>query len=162
MDCMLRARYRPCAPMVTVEASGSRTYPRPTLGALAVRAPRADLPRHISVPQAFDGPSASPHMCPMRLLASCQAVSSIFEVDEALGVASPFMSFAPRLRPWVAAAYPAIVHFDGTARPQTVSKADEPWVHALLEAVARQVSAFARADNAHSPVRVLIPHMLGA
>ena len=45
---------------------------------------------------------------------------------------SPYMSFAPGLTADAAKAMPAIVHFDATARPQTVSAADEPWLHALL------------------------------
>ena len=45
------------------------------------------------------------------------------------------MSFAPRLTAAAAAALPAIAHADGTARPQTVAAEDEPWLHALLEAV---------------------------
>ena len=53
----------------------------------------------------------------------------------AVPIRSPFMSFAPALRPAAAAALPAVAHFDGTARLQTVSKRNEPWLHALLEAV---------------------------
>ena len=34
-------------------------------------------------------------------------------------------------------AIPAAVHFDGTARPQTVSRSQEPWIHRLLRAVRR-------------------------
>lgn len=48
---------------------------------------------------------------------------------------SPYMSFAPALTPEASAALPGISHFDGTARPQTVSASDEPWLHALLLAV---------------------------
>ena len=51
---------------------------------------------------------------------------------------SPYMSFAPRLTAAAAAALPGIHHFDGTARPQVVAPADEPWLHALLAAVARR------------------------
>jgi carbamoyltransferase len=51
---------------------------------------------------------------------------------------SPFMSFAPRLRPEVRDALPAIVHFDGTARVQTVAKYEDPWLHALLMAMKRR------------------------
>ena len=36
----------------------------------------------------------------------------------------------------VRAKFPAMVHFDGTARHQSVSKNDEPWIHSLLHAVA--------------------------
>ena len=52
-------------------------------------------------------------------------------------VASPFMSFAPKLLPAAAAALPAAAHLDGTARIQTVSETDEPWLFALLSAVER-------------------------
>ena len=53
-------------------------------------------------------------------------------------VDSPHMSFAPRLRPEMRDAAPAIWHADGTARPQTVVEQDDPWLHALLRAVARR------------------------
>jgi carbamoyltransferase len=51
---------------------------------------------------------------------------------------SPFMSFAPVVKPDAAAALPAITHYDSTARPQTVTKEEDPWVHALLGAVKEQ------------------------
>ena len=54
---------------------------------------------------------------------------------------SPFMSFAPPLREEMRTLAPAVVHYDGTARPQTVTPADEPWVHALLVAVGRRVAS---------------------
>ncbi|CAE6967053.1 nolO [Symbiodinium sp. CCMP2592] len=48
---------------------------------------------------------------------------------------SPSMEFAPLVREEVRERFPALAHFDGTARHQSVSKEDEPWVHALLLAV---------------------------
>jgi carbamoyltransferase len=51
---------------------------------------------------------------------------------------SPFMSFAPRVREEVAAALPAIAHYDRTARVQSVNAAEEPWIHALLQAVKKK------------------------
>ena len=64
----------------------------------------------------------------------------IIAVEDALRVfetlpRSPYMTFAPPLRPEAKEALPAIAHFDGTARPQVVAAADEPWLHALLMAV---------------------------
>ena len=58
-------------------------------------------------------------------------------VDDALRVftsfpRSPYMSFEAKLTPEAKEALPAILHFDGTARPQIVSKEDDPWLHALL------------------------------
>eukprot|EP00906_Rhabdomonas_costata_P016266 RCo023350 len=54
-------------------------------------------------------------------------------------VNSPYMSFAPKLLPWVKAKYPAVYHYDGSARPQTVSKEQNPWAHALLLALGQKV-----------------------
>lgn len=45
------------------------------------------------------------------------------------------MTFAATLTQEAREALPAIVHFDGTARPQVVSKNDDPWLHSLLVAV---------------------------
>eukprot|EP00112_Aurelia_sp_Birch-Aquarium-sp1_P007756 Seg1847.2 transcript_id=Seg1847.2/GoldUCD/mRNA.D3Y31 product="Nodulation protein U" protein_id=Seg1847.2/GoldUCD/D3Y31 len=45
---------------------------------------------------------------------------------------SPYMSFAPKLKEEVKDSFPAICHFDGTSRLQTVQKDDEPWYHQLL------------------------------
>ncbi|CAE7527458.1 nolO [Symbiodinium natans] len=53
-------------------------------------------------------------------------------------VLSPFMSMAPSVRPEAQQKFPALAHFDGTARHQSVSRADEPWVHALLLAVGKR------------------------
>jgi hypothetical protein len=53
-------------------------------------------------------------------------------------VTSPYMSFAAPLRPEMKREAPAIWHGDGTARPQTVTAAQEPWLHALLTAVKRE------------------------
>ena len=49
---------------------------------------------------------------------------------------SPYMSFAATLTPWCIEKYPAIAHFDGTARPQTVTPNQEPWLHTLLSFIA--------------------------
>ncbi|XP_071509710.1 uncharacterized protein sll1178-like [Diadema antillarum] len=52
--------------------------------------------------------------------------------------ASPYMSFAPPLTAEAQKLFPAITHYDGTARLQTVSPEGEPWFHSLLEEVGRQ------------------------
>ncbi|CAE7498570.1 novN [Symbiodinium natans] len=52
---------------------------------------------------------------------------------------SPSMEFAPIVREDVRERFPALAHFDGTARHQSVSKGDEPWVHALLLAVGKLI-----------------------
>ena len=50
---------------------------------------------------------------------------------------SPHMSFAPLVDAKTAAALPSMVHLDSTARLQTVSKAANAWLHALLVSVGR-------------------------
>eukprot|EP00438_Fugacium_kawagutii_P023135 Skav208792 [mRNA] locus=scaffold931:433694:435232:- [translate_table: standard] len=51
---------------------------------------------------------------------------------------SAYMEFAPLVREEVRKRFPGLVHFDGTARHQSVGKKDEPWVHALLLAVGKR------------------------
>lgn len=51
---------------------------------------------------------------------------------------SPYMSFAPPLTEEARRLFPAIAHYDGTARLQTVSPESEPWFHSLLEEVGLQ------------------------
>ena len=51
---------------------------------------------------------------------------------------SAYMEFAPMVQEEVRQRFPGIAHFDGTARHQSVSRTDEPWVHALLLAVGKR------------------------
>ena len=50
-------------------------------------------------------------------------------------VRSPYMSFAPKIREKFRDELPAVVHFDGTARLQTVEQSQNDWLWRLLEAV---------------------------
>lgn len=52
-------------------------------------------------------------------------------------VMSKAMQFAPRVRDAVRARFPGMVHFDGTARLQSVGHFDDTWLHELLLAVGR-------------------------
>lgn len=45
---------------------------------------------------------------------------------------TPYMLLAPKVRPEFRKIFPAITHVDGTARLQTVSKEQNPKLHALL------------------------------
>ena len=47
-------------------------------------------------------------------------------------VDTPYMSFAPVLHDRVKESIPAVVHFDSTARPQTVRPTDDEWLHRVL------------------------------
>ena len=52
----------------------------------------------------------------------------VFDAD----VVSPCMSFAPAVAVLWRERLPGMVHIDGTARVQTVSAEDEPWLYELL------------------------------
>eukprot|EP00438_Fugacium_kawagutii_P021036 Skav205794 [mRNA] locus=scaffold340:457962:459722:- [translate_table: standard] len=60
---------------------------------------------------------------------------------------STFMEFAPIVREEVRQRFPGLSHLDGTARHQSVRKADEPWVHALLLAVGRRTGLAAQINT---------------
>ncbi|XP_072031403.1 nodulation protein NolO-like [Amphiura filiformis] len=51
---------------------------------------------------------------------------------------SPYMSFAPTMRDECRNMFPAVCHFDNTARLQTVSKESEPWFHSLLQEIGQR------------------------
>ena len=58
-----------------------------------------------------------------------ERMAEFFEIEQA----DPFMTMAPRVRPDKARLIPAAVHFDGTARVQTVSRNSNPLLYAVIE-----------------------------
>ncbi|CAK9089122.1 Decarbamoylnovobiocin carbamoyltransferase (Novobiocin biosynthesis protein N) [Durusdinium trenchii] len=54
-------------------------------------------------------------------------------------IKSPFMTMAPLVRPHVREHFPGLAHVDGTARHQSVSAEEEPWIHSLLLAVGKRI-----------------------
>ena len=71
-----------------------------------------------------------------------ESVQKVFEVTLREGksvTSSPYMSFAPLLRTEAQEAFPGIAHVDGTARPQTVSRVRNNWLHRLLSHVALSI-----------------------
>ena len=71
---------------------------------------------------------------PVAPMVAVEHVANIFEDGDM--VWSPHMSFAPRVRARLVKPLAPVVHVDGTARVQTVSEDTDPWLHALLLAVA--------------------------
>ena len=71
-----------------------------------------------------------------RPVAPMIAVEALEEVFGRV-VLSTSMEFAPRVRRSVQGRFPALAHYDGTARHQSVSREDESWIHSLLLAVGR-------------------------
>ena len=57
-----------------------------------------------------------------------EEVSNWFESDQA----SPYMSFAIPFKKECLERVPAVIHLDGTARLQTVTRNDNKWYHDLL------------------------------
>jgi len=63
-----------------------------------------------------------------------EAASTYFDFGSPIGdVESPFMLLTARVRPDKQHLLPAITHLDGTARVQTVSRAQNPLYYALIE-----------------------------
>jgi len=52
---------------------------------------------------------------------------------------SPYMLFTHDVRPGWRTRIPAVMHVDGTARIQTVDRADEPLMAAVLDALDRRI-----------------------
>jgi carbamoyltransferase len=67
---------------------------------------------------------------PVAPMVLAERAADIFEGP----LPSPYMLFTHRVRPGWAERIPAVVHVDGTARIQTVDRADEPLVARLLDA----------------------------
>ncbi len=55
-------------------------------------------------------------------------------------IPSPYMLFTHRVRDEWRSRIPAVVHVDGTARAQTVDRAEEPLVHAMLTEFERRTA----------------------
>ena len=71
---------------------------------------------------------------PVAPIVAAAAAPALFEAGEHWR--SPHMSVAPRFTPEACAQLPAVCHVDGTARLQSLERVDEPWVYAVLEALA--------------------------
>jgi len=67
---------------------------------------------------------------PLAPVALEGAAPVFFEVDRPV----PFMQFAVNVRPEYRAVIPAVTHVDGSARLQTVSKRENPFLYALIDA----------------------------
>jgi carbamoyltransferase len=70
---------------------------------------------------------------PVAPMVSLERAAEIFEGGP---IPSPYMLFTHRVRPEWRSRIPAVVHVDGTARPQTVDRAEEPLVARMLDALA--------------------------
>jgi carbamoyltransferase len=62
-----------------------------------------------------------------------EKMSTFFESD-CIG-SSPYMTFAPKVHKHITQMFPAVTHYDGTARVQTVNDATDPYLAKLLRAI---------------------------
>ncbi|HEU4620823.1 MAG TPA: carbamoyltransferase C-terminal domain-containing protein, partial [Burkholderiaceae bacterium] len=67
----------------------------------------------------------------------CRAVANGPPIVEDDGLPAPFMTFTFNVRPERRDRIPAVRHIDGSARVQTVNRAQHPLCHALIEAFER-------------------------
>jgi carbamoyltransferase len=70
---------------------------------------------------------------PLSPVVLAEHAAEFFELRDA----SPFMLFATRVRPEKRPAIPAVVHVDGSARPQTVTRSQNQRLYDLLAAFSR-------------------------
>lgn len=85
-----------------------------------------------------------------------ERMTEFFEIEQV----DPFMTMAPRVRPDKASLIPAAVHFDGTARVQTVSRNTNPLFYAVIENFAKLTNVpviLNTSFNHHEPI-VQSPH----
>jgi carbamoyltransferase len=80
-----------------------------------------------------------------------ERMSEFFEIDQL----DPFMTMAPKVRAAKAHLIPAAVHFDGTARLQTVGRSTNPLLYAVIEEFAglTEVPVISNTSfNLHEPI----------
>jgi len=88
-------------------------------------------------------------VAPIVLADDEETSQALFEPGEFAG--SPFMSFAPRFTDEACRRLPAVCHVDQTTRLQSVDRAREPWIAAVLEAFARVMTTPPPGDDDGAP-----------
>ena len=80
-----------------------------------------------------------------------ERMAEFFEIEQA----DPFMTMAPKVRASKKHLIAAAVHFDGTARLQTVNRATDPLFHAVIEEFAKLTGVpvvLNTSFNLHEPI----------
>jgi carbamoyltransferase len=101
--------------------------------ALGHRSLLAD-PRKPENLERMNGVKGREHFRPIAPMVLADRAAEIFDGP----LPSPYMLFTHRVRPGWRDRIPAVVHVDGTARIQTVDRAEEPLVARLLDAFERR------------------------
>merc|ERR1712048_893465 len=72
---------------------------------------------------------------PCAPMVALEDLEHMFQPGPDLAFGTPSMSFAPPMQDWAVKWFPAVAHIDSTARPQSVNRVDDPWLHSLLSSV---------------------------
>jgi len=115
--------------IVAIFTAGMEYGPR-ALGARTILASPADSAINDTLNRRLD---RSEYM-PFAPVVSAERCAEIFETNGVNRYAMRFMTITCKVRPGWAEKIPAVVHVDGTARPQVIERAHNPLYHDILDA----------------------------
>lgn len=110
---------------------GAQEFGPRALGLRSVLAGAADA----SINQRLNQKLHRTEFMPFAPILREELFAEVFDIEQlATDVTGclPFMTICLPVHDWVAQACPAVVHVDGTARPQVLRQADDPFLHGLL------------------------------
>jgi carbamoyltransferase len=113
--------------------TGRMEYGPRALGARSILANPARRETHDLLNQRLD----RTEFMPFAPVVAEERAAGIFEVDRANAYACRFMTVTCRVREAWRNRIPAVVHVDGTARPQTIARASNPLYYDILAAFER-------------------------
>ena len=119
--------------IVAIFTGGMEYGPR-ALGARSILASPADAAINDTLNRRLD---RSEYM-PFAPVISAERCAEVFEANGVNRYAMRFMTITCKVRPGWAEKIPAVVHVDGTARPQVIERAHNPLYHDILDAFTRR------------------------
>ena len=119
--------------IVAIFTTGMEYGPR-ALGARSILASPADAAINEVLNRRLD---RSEYM-PFAPVVSAERCAEIFDTNGVNRYAMRFMTITCKVRPGWAEKIPAVVHVDGTARPQVIKRAANPLYHDILDAFTRR------------------------
>jgi len=119
---------------IVARCNGPMEYGPRALGARSILGSPADAAINDTLNRRLD---RSEYM-PFAPVVSAERCAEIFEVNGVNRYAMRFMTITCKVRPGWAEKIPAVVHIDGTARPQVIERAHNPLYHDILDAFTRR------------------------
>lgn len=114
--------------------NGRMEYGPRALGARTILANPARRETHDLLNERLD----RTEFMPFAPVVTEERASEVFEVDSRNAYACRFMTITCRVREAWRTRIPAVVHVDGTARPQTITRASNPLYYDILNAFERE------------------------